>query len=84
MVFSLNTSNGVVLYLWLLGIVNSIVEMKEIPPSTFKLGSICPVYKGGGKDPEGPLSSPQTTADCTIFACCSQKTIGHYQNTGIM
>ena len=24
--------------------------MEEIPPS-FKLGSICPVYKGGGKDP---------------------------------
>ena len=38
------------LYLWLLGIVNAILEMEEIP-SSFKLGSICPVYKGGGKDP---------------------------------
>ena len=38
------------LYLWLLGIVNTILEMEEIP-SAFKLGSICPVYKGGGKDP---------------------------------
>ena len=38
------------LYLWLLGIVNEILEMEEIP-SSFKLGSICPVYKGGGKDP---------------------------------
>ena len=33
------------LYLWFLGIVNTIIEMEEIP-SAFKLGSICPVYKG--------------------------------------
>ena len=33
------------LYLWFLGIVNTILEMDEIP-STFKLGSIYPVYKG--------------------------------------
>jgi len=38
------------LHLWLLGIVNSIIDLEEIPP-LFKLGSICPVYKGGGKDP---------------------------------
>ena len=38
------------LYLWLLGIVNAILEMEEIS-SSFKLGSICPVYKGGGKYP---------------------------------
>jgi len=36
--------------LWLLGIVNSIIDLEEIPP-LFKLGSTCPVYKGGGKDP---------------------------------
>ena len=38
------------LHLCLLGIVNSIIDLEEIPP-LFKLGSICPVYKGGGKDP---------------------------------
>ena len=38
------------LHLWLLGIVNSIIDFEEIP-SLFKLGSICPIYKGGGKDP---------------------------------
>ena len=41
---------GESLHLWLLGIVNSIVDMEDIPPS-FKLGSIYPVYKGGCKDP---------------------------------
>ena len=40
---------GESLHLWLLG-VNSITDMEEIPPS-FKLGSICPIYKGGGKYP---------------------------------
>ena len=38
------------LHLWLLGIVNSIIDLEEIPP-LFKLGSICPIFKGGGKDP---------------------------------
>ena len=38
------------LHLWLLGIVNSIVDLEEIPP-LFKLGSVCPIFKGGGKDP---------------------------------
>ena len=37
------------LYLWLLGIVNTILEMEEIP-SAFKLVSNCSVYKRGGKD----------------------------------
>ena len=37
--------SGDSLYLWLLGIVNAILEMEEIP-STFKLESIFPVYKG--------------------------------------
>ena len=41
---------GETLHLWLLGICNAIIQMEEIP-CTFKLGSICPVYKGGGKDP---------------------------------
>ena len=36
--------------MWLLGIVNSIVDLEEIPP-LFKLGSICPIFKGGGKAP---------------------------------
>ena len=38
------------LHLWVLGIVNSIIDLEEIPP-LFKLGSICPIFKGGGKDP---------------------------------
>ena len=46
---------GKPLHLWLLGIVNSIIDMEEIPLS-FKLGSICPVYKGVGKDPLLPTN----------------------------
>ena len=41
---------GETLRLWLLGVINSIVEMEEIPPM-FKSGLLSPVYKGGGKDP---------------------------------
>ena len=41
---------GETLLLWLLGVFNSIVEFEEIPP-LFKSGLICPVYKGGGRDP---------------------------------
>ena len=42
--------DGKPLHLWLMDIVNSTIDMEEVP-SSFKLGSICPVYKGGGKDP---------------------------------
>lgn len=41
---------GETLPLWLLGVINSVIEMEEIPP-IFKLGSLFPVYKGGGRDP---------------------------------
>ena len=41
---------GETLHLWLLRMLNYIVDMEEIPP-LFKSGLLCPVYKGGGKDP---------------------------------
>jgi len=41
---------GETLHLWLLRVLNSIVEMEEIPP-LFKAGLLCLVYKGGEKDP---------------------------------
>ncbi len=43
---------GETLHLWLLRMLNSIIKMEEIPPfNLFKSGLLCPVYKGGGKDP---------------------------------
>ena len=42
-------NGGQFLLIWLLKILNSIVD--EIIPDSFKCGSITPVYKGGGKDP---------------------------------
>ena len=38
------------LTVWLMHICNSIVELEGIP-STMKMGVLCPLYKGGGKDP---------------------------------
>ena len=38
------------LRVWLMHICNSIVELEGIP-STMKMGVLCPLYKGGGKDP---------------------------------
>ena len=38
------------LTVWLLQICNSIVDLEDIP-STMKMGVLCPLYKGGGKDP---------------------------------
>ena len=53
----LNTSNWMVkpLHLWLMDIVNSTIDMEDVP-SSFKLGSICSVYKGDGKDPLLPTN----------------------------
>ena len=36
--------------MWLTKILNSIIELEQIPPS-LKSGITIPVYKGGGKDP---------------------------------
>ena len=41
---------GQALFTWLLKTFNSIIKLEAIP-STFKCGSITPIYKGGGKDP---------------------------------
>ena len=41
---------GEILHLWLQRVLNSIIKMEVIPPM-FKAGLLCPVYKGGGKDP---------------------------------
>ena len=41
---------GQAVLIWLLKILNSIIELKAIP-DIFKCGSITPVYKGSGKDP---------------------------------
>lgn len=41
---------GGVVIIWLTGILNSILDVEEIPQS-LKTGLTIPIYKGGGKDP---------------------------------
>ncbi len=41
---------GDTLVIWLMNILNSIVELEAFP-SFLKMGYLVPVYKGGGKDP---------------------------------
>jgi hypothetical protein len=41
---------GSTIILWLTEILNSVVELEQIP-SSLKQGITIPVYKGGGKDP---------------------------------
>ena len=43
-------SGGEVVVIWLLRILNAVVEL-EVVPDVLKEGLIVPVYKGGGKDP---------------------------------
>ena len=41
---------GLTIVTWLTGLLNSIMELEQIP-AALKLGITVPVYKGGGKDP---------------------------------
>ena len=43
-------NGGDTLVIWLMNILNSVVELEAIP-GFLKMGNLVPVYKGGGKDP---------------------------------
>ena len=43
-------NGGDTLVIWLMNILNSVVELEAVP-SFLKMGNLVPVYKGGGKDP---------------------------------
>ena len=43
-------ASGETSVIWLMNILNAVVELEEIP-DILKMGVVVPVYKGGGKDP---------------------------------
>ena len=43
-------AGGEAVVIWLMNILNAIVELESVP-AVLKRGVVVPVYKGGGKDP---------------------------------